>query len=62
MEYANTDSVPESGVYICISCGDTQEFEAGDDFAICDACGDEGAGWEPQAAEGAEEGLGEEGL
>ncbi|MDP3685413.1 MAG: hypothetical protein Q8R32_01110 [bacterium] len=60
MEYANTDAVPENGVYVCTSCGDTQEFEAGDDFVICENCGDESAGWGPQTPEAAEEGLGEE--
>lgn len=60
MEYANTDAVPDSGVYLCTSCGDAQEFEAGDDFVICENCGDESAGWEPRAPEAAEEGLGEE--
>lgn len=60
MEYSNTDQVPESGVYLCTSCGDSQEFEADDDFVICDSCGDEAAGWQPQATEASEEGLGEE--
>lgn len=60
MEYANTDAVPESAAYVCTSCGETQEFEAGDDFVICDFCGDESAGWEPPATETAEEGIGEE--
>lgn len=60
MEHANTDSVPDSGVYQCTSCGETQEFEADDDFVICDACGEEAAGWQPVTAEVSEEGLGEE--
>ncbi len=60
MEYSNTDQVPESGVYICTSCGDTQEFEGEDDFVICDSCGDEAASWQPQMTESVEEGLGEE--
>lgn len=47
MEYANTDVVPASGEYRCTACGDAQQFEAGDDFTICDLCGDETAGWEP---------------
>jgi len=61
MEYSNSDSVPEGGSYACTSCGRVQEFEGGDDFTICDACGDDTAGWEPRWSEAAEEGLSEEG-
>lgn len=47
VEYANTDTVPESGEYRCTSCGDVEEFELDDDFTLCDSCGDENASWEP---------------
>lgn len=57
MEHSNTETVPTSSEYRCTGCGETQEFEAGDDFTICDLCGDENAGWEPLAGEGAEEEL-----
>ena len=60
MEYANSDTVPEGGEYRCTSCGTSQEFEAGDDFAICDACGSETAGWERVVEGAAEEGQGEQ--
>lgn len=59
-EHSNTAVVPDGGTYKCTSCGNTAEFEVGDDFTICDACGDDTAGWEPQAAEVVEEGLSEE--
>ena len=61
MEHTNTDLVPENGEYRCTACGSVQEFESGDDFTLCDACGDENAGWERSGSETAEEGLGEEG-
>lgn len=57
MEFSNTDHVPASGEYRCTSCGEVQEFEADDDFSLCEACGDEGAGWEGLAEGTAEEGL-----
>jgi hypothetical protein len=60
MEHANSDTVPEGGEYICTSCGNVQEFEEADDFSICDACGDDTAGWEQKVPEVVEEGLGEE--
>lgn len=60
MEHTNTDLVPESGEYRCTACGEAQEFEVGDDFTLCDACGDENAGWERVISEVTEEGLGEE--
>lgn len=60
MEYANSDIVPEGGEYRCTSCGAAQEFEASDDFTICDDCGDEAAGWERVAKEESAEELGEE--
>ena len=59
MEHTNTDLVPESGAYRCTACGGAQEFEVGDDFTLCDLCGDENAGWELVSSEAAEEGLGE---
>ena len=46
MEYSNTEAVPETNEYRCTGCGDVQEFEGGDDFTLCDTCGDEAAGWE----------------
>lgn len=58
MEYANSEVVPESGEYRCVSCGDAQEFEADDDFTVCDSCGDENAGWERVEQKSVEEGLG----
>lgn len=55
MEYSNTEKVATSSEYRCTGCGEAQEFEAGDDFTICDLCGDENAGWEPVGGEGGEE-------
>lgn len=60
MEYSNTDTVLEGGEYACTACGNVQEFEGGDDFSICDACGDDTAGWERKASASVEEGLGDE--
>ena len=60
MEYTNTDVVPENGEYRCTACGDVQEFEAGDDFTLCDSCGNENAGWDGTRSKGAEEGLSED--
>ncbi len=57
MEFTNADTVPESGEYRCTSCGEPQQFEGGDDFVLCDACGDEAAGWESLASDTVEEGL-----
>lgn len=57
MEFTNTETVPTTGDYRCTSCGEPQMFEAGDDFVVCDACGDEGAAWEGTRSEAAEEGL-----
>lgn len=57
MEFSNADAVPESGEFRCSACGAAQQFEAGDDFTICDECGDESAGWESAATSLGEEGL-----
>lgn len=62
MEHANTDTVPESAEYRCTGCGDAQEFEGGDDFTICEMCGDEAAGWEAVPSEAASEGVEESDL
>lgn len=59
MEFSNTETVPTSGEYRCTACGNTQEFEEDDDFTMCDACGDETAGWESVSRGSAEEGLSE---
>lgn len=56
MEFSNADAVPDSGEYRCTSCGAVQPFETGDDFTICDECGDESSGWE-SAVGAREEGL-----
>lgn len=53
-EYAVTDVVPQTGEYLCTACGETTEFEAADDFAVCGSCGDENAGWTPVVDEGGE--------
>lgn len=57
MEFTNAETVPTTGDYRCTSCGEPQTFEGGDDFVVCDACGDEAAGWEGSASEAVEEGL-----
>lgn len=62
MEFANTDAVPTSGEYRCTSCGDLQEFEADDDFTVCDSCGAEDSGWEPLGTEEAEAHTEDDGL
>lgn len=46
-EYAITDVVPHTGEYLCASCGEPTEFEAADDFAVCESCEDETASWAP---------------
>lgn len=36
--YAIGNTVPLSGMYICVPCGYVQQFQAGDLFTTCDAC------------------------
>lgn len=50
-EYATSDVVPATGEYLCTACGESTEFEAGDDFSPCGSCGDENASWVPAIEE-----------
>ena len=36
--YAVGDIVHQSGLYVCVPCGYTQQFVAGDTFTTCEAC------------------------
>lgn len=36
--FAIGQTVPISGLYVCVPCGYTQQFEAGELFTTCDAC------------------------
>jgi hypothetical protein len=36
--YKIGDIVPGSGVYLCVPCGYTQYFSAGDNFTTCLVC------------------------
>lgn len=52
-QYTTSDAVPNTGEYVCASCGEMTEFEKGDDFSVCGSCGDENtAGWIPALEEG----------
>ena len=59
-EYSTTDAVPKTSAYVCTSCGETTEFETGDDFSVCAFCDDDTASWVIAIQEDAEEALGEE--
>jgi RNA polymerase-binding transcription factor DksA len=45
-EFSNSEKVPRTDYYRCSTCGSEIEFEKGDDFPICDSCGDQEANWE----------------
>lgn len=36
--FAIGDEVPQTGLYVCVPCGYTQQFIAGDKFTTCEAC------------------------
>lgn len=62
MEYSNAEVVPETNEYRCTGCGTVEVFEEGDDFTLCDACGDEAAGWEIVGSDSDDESLKDESL
>ena len=45
-DYQSGEKVPRVGRYKCGICGDTWDFEVGEEFPECEACYDPNATWE----------------